>query len=1215
MEPALHELLRSAEAEAGPDREIEALIRLRRPDARVPGVRLVARFGPIATCRIHRSDFRSVERHPAVLSLKAPRSYRPELLSDDELEGEDEPSTDWPPRLPRVRPPSTRRPRPRPLTGAGVVVGVVDWGLDFAHPEFRSADGRTRLLALWDQRDRSDRRGRSPAPYGYGRLHSRTDIDAALRTPTPYATLDYHPAYCGVNPRGAHGTHVAGIAVGRSMPGSAAGAQLVFVHLADRTPGRATMGDSVRLLEAIDFIRRAAGPRPWVVNLSMGRHGGPHDGSTLVERAFDQLLSSTPRCCIVQTAGNYYLSGAHASGRIREGEVRALRFRIPPSDPTINEVEAWYDGTDRLDVRLTPPGGRPGPWLPPGNRATVRAGGAVVGRMYQRTDPDNRDRQVDAFLRANAPSGTWTMELRGTRVVGPGRFHAWIERDDSCQSSFQARDRDRQVTTGTITNGRLPICVGAYDARPGSRALWAKSSAGPTRDGRGKPDCCAPGQDVRSARSAPRGSATSRGQYVTMSGTSMAAPAVTAAVAQLLEARPDLDIRQIRRLVLGTTRPGARDPDGRVGRGYLDLDRLLAAARRRSTGGGDAGDAPDQDPAYLKAARTVWKGLPGVDQRVTIRPLSDAPSRHVATSTFQAWTNSATEIFVSDLGTDPEVWKVVLFHEALHVHQFLEWGRPVSYEQMMIYEADAYRGTHTWGSGKGRIDAFYLAQFDKSASVFSSGLARIRAKKLTPAAREAEFKKFMLDGGFLPKGAKIDRIADLYEVWPAPRKPAGGGRRGRTGDTEEAAEFAGREHRAVADAGAGAIGPTSLVFEGSPKALGFGEVVALAGDYFASYDQMRELARSSNGRAQLAHARWSATASGSGSTRPPEPTGDDAAIRAVNDRAARLAATNVSHFSAEGANWREYSSWHAKALTDAVGAGADDRAWRKAVAKEAFGLHFLTDAFAAGHVRTPRGEIQAWYAKRYPGSQPMIDYLARFVFERLVARNRIPSIGLKFPGKAREKIADDIRQRAGAAADTYSLGDVVSLALHDFDGNGLYVVSDKDSRGRSVPGGHHWRAVGDGRLPTGRSSQDEAWRMAVAGVRASVGELRQVRAAGQRAGAARVPATGRADIIRRVLAADGRSTFAARAFVPREDPGRNPALQATGGTRAPLDWHWKSLGPVARAALDSTMRQRIPAELGSLVAATQDPDHRVVLGEFVQHLKDEGIAVLEKIYP
>lgn len=1223
MDPALHELLRSAEAED--DREIEALIRLRHPDDRVPGVRLVARFGPVATCRILAADVHAVWRNPATLSLKAPRSYRPELVTD-EGGGVGHDARARPDRrvLTATRPPT--------LTGAGVIVGVVDWSLDFAHPEFRTKEGRTRLLGMWDQRTQP---GRPPTPYGYGRLHTRVQIDAALRTLAPYEALGYHPGDSDRKGRGAHGTHVASLAVGSSLPGAAHGADLVFVHLADRdTSGLATMGDSVRLLEAIDLVRRIANHRgrPWVINLSMGRHGGPHDGRTLVEMALDGLLASTPGSCIVQSAGNYYLAAGHATGRLGQGEIRALQFRIPLSDPTPNEVEVWYRGVDCLDVRITPPSGPPGAWLRPGSRTSVRADGRQVGRIYHRAhDPNNGDNQVDAFLDRSAPAGQWTMELRGTQVED-GRFHVWIERDELGQVRFLEKDSSRRSTTGTIANGRLPLCVGASAvSKPGAARVWAKSSAGPTTDGRAKPDCCAPGENVLGARSAPRGSTASPGSYVRMSGTSMAAPAVTAAVARILEAKPGLKINAIRSVLLRSTQPGVPDAYGRAGVGHLDLPRLTAALRGQVDSQSDA-EAADV-PAYVQKARAIWNQL-HLPSNVKIRPLKSAPSTHIRNSSFQAWTNSATEVYVSDVGGDEEAWKFVLYHEAVHVRQFLEWGRPISYAMMMLFEQQAYAETSEWGRSLG-LDQDYVNEMAAAAQAFTAEIERVRKRR--PEVQEADFKRYLIRRS-LPDHKKI---ADLYDTWPATQnrgrkhttksKPLMRDRRGspRTHEGDrDVAEFEGREHRAVADAGVGG-GSTSLVCESAPKALGVGEVVAMAGDYFASYDQMRELARSSMGRAQLAHARWLATAPGLGATGSAEPTGDLSAIQAVRDRAARLAAGNISHFSAEGANWREYSSWHAKALSDAVGArpGRDDRLWRQALSKEAFGLHFLTDAFSAGHVRTPRGDIQVWYAKRYPGSKPLIDYLAEFMFDRLAQRNKIPASGLMFSGRARETIAEQIRERAGAAADVYSLGDIVSLALHDFDGNGLNVVSQGDFRGRPVPGGYHWRAIGDGRLPlrppgtsvgtsrTGTKPNEDTWRMAVAAVKASVRELDQVHTAGLRAGAGKLSAPLRSDIIRRTLAADGQSAFAARLFVPCEDAGKNPALRTTSGTRAPLDWHWKSLGPLARAAVDRTMRERIPAELAALLDATNDPDQRAVLGEFLQHLKDNGISVLEKVYP
>ena len=69
MDPALAELL-LAEGTAA-DRMIEAIIRLRRPGLDVPGVRIVARFGTVATCRLRAGDVAAVRAHPDVISLKA----------------------------------------------------------------------------------------------------------------------------------------------------------------------------------------------------------------------------------------------------------------------------------------------------------------------------------------------------------------------------------------------------------------------------------------------------------------------------------------------------------------------------------------------------------------------------------------------------------------------------------------------------------------------------------------------------------------------------------------------------------------------------------------------------------------------------------------------------------------------------------------------------------------------------------------------------------------------------------------------------------------------------------------------------------------------------------------------------------------------------------------------------------------------------------------
>jgi subtilisin family serine protease len=586
MDPALWELLR-AEAGADGDRVLEAVIRLTRPGIEIPDVRIVSCFGTIATCRIRARDVVAVRARPEVVSLKAARGLSPEL---GPALGPPGPAG---PAVPGIRPTDVRRSPALELTGAGVVVAAVDWGVDVDLAALRwPADstaagghrpGGTRFLSFWDQRDQAA--GPRPDPYGYGSVHDRDEIDRALQDPRPYERLGYHPAIADLKGTGTHGTRTVDIAAGNGRGGGPEGiapdADLVFVHLADRnTGGLIPFGDSVRLLEAVDYISRTAGSQPCVINISAGRICGPKDGTTLVEQAFDELLAATPGRIIVNSAGNYRRWRTHSCGTIAPGEARSLTVVVDPADITLNEVEIWYDGADAFAVRIDPPGYTGGRPVCLGERSDLLIEGRVIGRVYHREhDPNNGDNHIVAYLSPIGLAGNWTITLEARRVRS-GRFHAWIERDDSCsgcQARFTPADSNPSTTVGSITTSRLPLIVGAYNGHDPARPAAPFSSRGPTRDYRPKPDLVAPGVGVLAARSAPAGASRNPRGLVRGSGTSYATPHVTGAVALCLQAAGNrLSAQQIRSLVLGSCDPVPDSDPYRFGSGYLNIPRLVA---------------------------------------------------------------------------------------------------------------------------------------------------------------------------------------------------------------------------------------------------------------------------------------------------------------------------------------------------------------------------------------------------------------------------------------------------------------------------------------------------------------------------------------------------------------------------------------------------------------------------------------------------------------
>lgn len=161
-----------------------------------------------------------------------------------------------------------------PVTGAGVVVGVVDSGIDYRHPVFRDAEGTLRVAGIWDQNLSG---GEPPPGYDYGVWCDQESLGAGR---------------CAHTDADGHGTHVASIAAGRNPAGRFTGmapdAWLLVV---------ADDGDDASIIDGWSFLVdvAAASNRPIVINNSFGVHDGPHDGTAPLERAIRPALGAARR--------------------------------------------------------------------------------------------------------------------------------------------------------------------------------------------------------------------------------------------------------------------------------------------------------------------------------------------------------------------------------------------------------------------------------------------------------------------------------------------------------------------------------------------------------------------------------------------------------------------------------------------------------------------------------------------------------------------------------------------------------------------------------------------------------------------------------------------------------------------------------------------------------------------------------------------------------
>lgn len=505
---------------------------------------------------------------------------------------------------------------PMAYTGKNVVVGIIDIGFDYNNPAFYDLEGNCRIKKVWEQ----NKNGKTPLKYGYGNeLNTPAEISSAITDRAEQS----------------HGTMVAGIAAGNGIKtknnanrGVAINSDLVLVglyygndnFLDDRNTAAPSFIDAITYI--FDYANEVN--KPAVINISWGHHAGAHDGTSLLDKAFDLLTGNGK--IIVNAAGNEGNTKLHLMQKLTNDTFYTYSiFNRNINNFDNNLTDFWGSATSDFKIQIAVTDTFQNT-VSSSNFVAASSNNLSSGTLYFGSDsltysfaceaqnPNNQKPHIFVqYFISNNKSYKVSFGFTSAHTI----LHAW-----NCgyewnkgYPAFVANlpqnptkpnhiGGNNQYTNGESgSNSNSSISVGSYNSNvywdnfEGKRfnidqisaqdTITGFSSRGPTTDDRTKPDITAPGYYVGGPASYITPFAAiyitdtfwvngKRYDWIMSAGTSFAAPLVTGAVALMLEADPLLTPNKVKNILKNTARTDSKTgnipPSGTTNWGWGKID-------------------------------------------------------------------------------------------------------------------------------------------------------------------------------------------------------------------------------------------------------------------------------------------------------------------------------------------------------------------------------------------------------------------------------------------------------------------------------------------------------------------------------------------------------------------------------------------------------------------------------------------------------------------